>query len=98
LSSPYCCGVPRDGALSGARLIEGLLRPAVYPVVGVFRDDALSLFPLARVFGSLGWPIVDVSVLDESVLVVPSDWAPAAIGKHAIATVRMTILFIGLSS
>jgi hypothetical protein len=42
-------------------------------MIGVFRDDVLSVVPLAPVLGLLGWPIREVSVQVGSVLVVPSD-------------------------
>jgi len=69
----YFWGTPRDGAVSGALLIEGLLRPAGSPVLGVFCDELLFLLPLASVFGLLGWPSLDRSVRVGSVLVVLPD-------------------------
>ncbi|MBS0527315.1 MAG: hypothetical protein JSS04_27055 [Proteobacteria bacterium] len=82
--------------MSGALLIEGLLRLAGSPVVGVFRDDVLFLLPLASVFGWLGWPDRGLSVRLGSVPMVPPDWALAAIGRSASAAASMIILFIAL--
>ena len=96
--SRYCRGVPRDGAVSGSLVTDGLLRPAGSPVVGVFCDELLFLLPLASVFGLLGWPSLDRSVRVGSVLVVPPDWAMAAIGRNAIAAARMMIFLIALPS
>lgn len=88
----YCWwGVPRDGAVSGARSTDGLLRPAGSPVVGVFCEDVLFLLPLTPVFGGLASP-------DLVVLALGVDCATAAIGRSAIAAARMMILFMALPS
>jgi hypothetical protein len=84
--------------LSGARLIDGLLRPAGSPLVGVFCDDVLFLLPLAPVFGLAGWSNRDLSVLVGSELLGLPDWAIAAIGRQATAAARMTIILMGSPS